>query len=145
MNVTELLRQLQADQDEATAHADDLQRQIADLTADLVQAHARVAEPQTARTVVKGIARPGTEPQAAATPGSYQRLLSLVDDHPNQPYRVRDLHGFLETAHGQRRRGHHPNPPRPTRPPRRTHPPSQVEWMPFEGESTASDADRMRR
>ncbi|GLW59009.1 type IV toxin-antitoxin system AbiEi family antitoxin domain-containing protein [Kitasatospora phosalacinea] len=96
MNVTELLSQLQAGQDLATAHVDSLQRQLDDLAAALAQAQTHLAELQTARKIVEGLVQPGNEPQTAATPDSYQRLLTVFNDHPGQPFRPRELHELLE-------------------------------------------------
>jgi hypothetical protein len=95
VNVDELLRQLQDEQDQATAHAERLQRQIDDLTVGLDQARARIAELHSARKVVADIARPGSEPQPAATPDSYQQLLALFNDRPQQPLRAHELHELL--------------------------------------------------
>jgi Transcriptional regulator, AbiEi antitoxin len=95
VNVTELLQQLGTEHDEAAAHADSLRRQIDDLTAALGEAEARLAELATTRKVVEGIARPEAEPEPTATADSYQAILAAFNDHPQQPFRARELHEFL--------------------------------------------------
>ena len=95
MNVAELLRHLQAEQDTATARAEDLQRQIDDLTAALTQARTHLAELQTACKVVEGITAPDDEPQLAQAPDTYQRLVAHFNDHPSQPFRALELHELL--------------------------------------------------
>lgn len=95
MNVPELQRHLQAEQDQATAHAESLQRQIDNLTTALAKARARLAELHTTRTVIEGITGTDAEPQPAAAPDAYQRLLAHFNDNPAQPFRARELHELL--------------------------------------------------
>jgi hypothetical protein len=94
VNVSDLLRHLQAEQDQATAHTEDLQQQIDDLTAALVEARAHLTELQIACKVIAGIIRPGAEPQSA--PETYQRLVAHFNDHPGQSFRARELHELLD-------------------------------------------------
>lgn len=95
MNTAELLRRLQAEQDTATAHAQDLQQQIDDLTAALIRAQARLDDLRTARKVVADIAAPDDEPLPGEAPDTYQRLVAHFNDHPGQPFRARELHKLL--------------------------------------------------
>ncbi|WP_034087931.1 hypothetical protein [Streptacidiphilus albus] len=94
MNVSDLLRHLQAEQDQAAAHTEDLQRQIDDLTAALVEARAHLTELQTTSKVIDGIISPGAEPRPA--PDTYQRLVAHFNDHPRQSFRARELHELLD-------------------------------------------------
>ncbi|WP_406102841.1 hypothetical protein OG698_10615 [Streptomyces sp. NBC_01003] len=66
MNITEFLTDLRARHDEATARAGELRGQIEDLTAALTENEARLAD-----------------------------LATIESQHPNQAFRVRDLHELL--------------------------------------------------
>lgn len=95
MNVAELLRRLQAEQDTATARAEDLQQQIDDLTAALAQARARLDELRTACKVVEDITAPDEEPQPAEAPDTYQRIVAHFNNYPGQLFRALELHELL--------------------------------------------------
>ncbi|MFJ9843068.1 type IV toxin-antitoxin system AbiEi family antitoxin domain-containing protein [Kitasatospora sp. NPDC101155] len=95
MNVTELLRLLQAEHDETTARANGLREQIDQLTSALTEVEARLAEIVTTRKIIDGLAMP--EPtQAPAEPATvYQRIATAFNEHPGRVFRVRDLHELL--------------------------------------------------
>ncbi|MFD0337183.1 hypothetical protein ACFVH0_00550 [Streptomyces sp. NPDC127117] len=92
MNVTELLRLLQAEHDETAARADSLREQIGQLASVLAEVEARLAEIATSDKVIDGLAPP--EPtQAPAGPTTVgQRVVTAFDEHPGRIFRVRDLH-----------------------------------------------------
>jgi hypothetical protein len=96
MNVTELLRRLQAEHDETTARADSLREQIERLTTGLVETEARLAELTATRKVIDGLAPPEHEPGPAETATVYQRIVAAFNEYPGQVFRVRDLHELLE-------------------------------------------------
>ncbi|MFI6495071.1 hypothetical protein [Streptomyces sp. NPDC050564] len=73
MNVTELLVDLQARQNKATTRAGELRDQIEHLTAALAEAEAHLAELATTRKVI----------------------LNAFNTHPDQAFRVRELHELL--------------------------------------------------
>ncbi|MET9615418.1 hypothetical protein [Kitasatospora indigofera] len=95
MNVTELLRLLQAEHDETAARADGLREQIEQLTSALAEVEARLAEIVTAGKVIDGLALPDRAqvPEEPAT--VYQRIVAAFNEHPGRIFRVRDLHGLL--------------------------------------------------
>ncbi|PBC71050.1 putative AbiEi antitoxin of type IV toxin-antitoxin system [Streptomyces sp. TLI_235] len=95
MNVTELLRLLQAEHDETAAHADYLHEQIEQLTGALAQAEARLAEIVTTGKVIDGLTLPDHEPAPAETATVYQRIVTAFNEHPSRVFRVRDLHELL--------------------------------------------------
>lgn len=97
MNITELLTDLQARHDEAIARADELRRQMGDLTGALAETEARLAELATARKVIAELAPTGDGselvPPAQAT--AYQAIVNAFNQHPDQAFRVRELHELL--------------------------------------------------
>ncbi|MEV0304278.1 hypothetical protein [Streptomyces prasinus] len=93
MNVSELLRLLQAEHDETAARADNLREQIEQLTAAL--AEARLAELVATRKVIDGLAPPDHEPASAEPATVYQRIVTAFNEHPEKVFRVRDLHEHL--------------------------------------------------
>jgi hypothetical protein len=95
VNVTELLRLLQAERDEAAAHADGLREQIHQLTSALAEVEARLAEIDTTRKVVDGLTLPDHEPAPTGTATVYQRIVTAFNEHPGRIFRVRDLHELL--------------------------------------------------
>ena len=94
MNVTELLRLLQAEHDETAARADSLREQIERLTTGLVETEARLAELTATRKVIDGLAPPERE-QAPESATAYQRIVTAFNEHPRRIFRVRDLHELL--------------------------------------------------
>ncbi|MFD4764703.1 type IV toxin-antitoxin system AbiEi family antitoxin domain-containing protein [Streptomyces sp. NPDC058439] len=95
MNVSELLRLLQTEHDETTAHTDSLREQIERLTTALAEAEARLVELAATRKVIDGLAPPDHEPAAAETATVYQRIVTVFREHPEKVFRVRDLHEHL--------------------------------------------------
>ncbi|GLW58575.1 type IV toxin-antitoxin system AbiEi family antitoxin domain-containing protein [Kitasatospora phosalacinea] len=95
MNVTELLRLLQAEHDETAARADYLREQIDQLTSALTEVEARLAEIVTTGKVIDALALPDHEPASAETATVYQRIVTAFNEHPRQVFRVRELHELL--------------------------------------------------
>ncbi|MEU2982742.1 type IV toxin-antitoxin system AbiEi family antitoxin domain-containing protein [Streptomyces hirsutus] len=95
MNVSELLRLLQAEHDETTARADNLREQIAQLTTALAEAEARLAELAATRKVIDGLTPPNHATAPAETATVYQRIVTTFNEHPGRVFRVRDLHEHL--------------------------------------------------
>ncbi|MFV5998704.1 hypothetical protein ACNPQM_41795 [Streptomyces sp. NPDC056231] len=95
MNSTELLAALQAQQDEATARASELRDQIEHLAAALTEAEARLAELTIARKVICELAPGGAEPDPPEQATAYQAIVNAFNQHPDQAFRVRELHELL--------------------------------------------------
>ncbi|MER5226433.1 hypothetical protein [Streptomyces flaveus] len=95
MNVIELLADLQARQDEAAARAGELREQIEHLNAALAETEARLAELVTTRKVIAEPAPTGTESEPPELTTAYQVILNAFNTHPDQAFRVRDLHELL--------------------------------------------------
>ena len=95
MNSTELLAALQAQQDEATARAGELRDRIEHLTAALTETEARLAELVTARKVIAELASAGPEPDPPEKAAAYQAIVNAFNQHPDQTFRVRELHELL--------------------------------------------------
>ncbi|MFB7556585.1 hypothetical protein [Streptomyces brevispora] len=95
MNGTELLATLQAQQDKATARAGELRDRIENLTAGLAEADARLAELVTARKVIAELAPAGHEPDPPQQATTYQTIVNAFNQHPDQTFRVRELHELL--------------------------------------------------
>ncbi|WP_327269602.1 hypothetical protein OG233_21830 [Streptomyces sp. NBC_01218] len=97
MNITEFLTDLQARHDEAVARADELRSQIEDLTGALAEIEARLADLATTRKVIAEIVPTGTggefDPPEQAT--TYQAIVNAFNQHPDQAFRVRELHELL--------------------------------------------------
>ncbi|MFC8262357.1 hypothetical protein ACFUNF_33285 [Streptomyces sp. NPDC057291] len=92
MNVIELLADLQARQAEAATRAGELRDQIEHLNADLSETEARLAELVTTRKVIAELAPTGTEPEPPELTTTYQVIVNAFNTHPDQAFRVRDLH-----------------------------------------------------
>ena len=95
MNVSELLRLLQAEHDETAARADQLREQIEQFTTALTETEARLAELAATRKVIDGLAPPDHEPAPAENATVYQRIVTAFNEHPHKVFRVRDLHEHL--------------------------------------------------
>lgn len=95
MNVTELLRLLRAEHDETAARAAGLREQIEQLISALAEVEARLAEIDTTRKVIDGLAPPDTNRLTAETATVYQRIVTAFNEHPGRVFRVRDLHELL--------------------------------------------------
>ncbi|WP_206189207.1 hypothetical protein [Streptomyces prasinus] len=92
---TDLLTSLQAEHDRATVRADDLRRQIEHLATALDDAEGRLTELATARKVFAELAPTGTASEPAEQSTAYQAIVNAFNQHPDQEFRVRDLHGLL--------------------------------------------------
>ncbi|MFE1391112.1 hypothetical protein ACFW5M_33870 [Streptomyces albogriseolus] len=95
MNISELLRRLQAEHDETAAHADTLRGQIEQLTTTLAETEARLDELAVTRKVIDGLTPPDHKPAPAETATVYQRIVTTFNEHPGKVFRVRDLHEHL--------------------------------------------------
>ncbi|MFB8036559.1 hypothetical protein ACFC5Z_27190 [Streptomyces sp. NPDC056004] len=95
MNITELLADLQARHDEATARAGELPAQIEHFTAALTETEARLADLATTRKVITELAPTGDAPDPPGSTTAYQAILSAFNQHPDQAFRVRELHELL--------------------------------------------------
>ncbi|WP_206336225.1 type IV toxin-antitoxin system AbiEi family antitoxin domain-containing protein [Streptomyces torulosus] len=97
MNVSELLRLLQAEHDETAARTDQLRERIEQFTTALAETEARLAELIATRKVIDGLAPPDHAPTVAdpATTTVYQRIVTAFNEHPGKVFRVRDLHEQL--------------------------------------------------
>jgi hypothetical protein len=97
VNITEFLTDLQACHDQAVVHADELRSQIEDLTGALAETEARLTELATARKVIAELAPTGNgrelDPPEQAT--AYQAIMNAFNQHPDQAFRVRELHELL--------------------------------------------------
>lgn len=94
MNVTELLRLLQTEHDETAARADGLREQIEHLTSTLTEVEARLTEIVTTRKVIDGLTLPDRA-QAPEEPATTYHIVTAFNEHPEQVFRVRDLHELL--------------------------------------------------
>ncbi|MBZ9641550.1 hypothetical protein [Streptomyces sp. PSKA30] len=95
MNITELLKGLQARQDGANARAGELRGRIEHLTAALPETEARLADLATTRKVIAELAPTGGEPDPPETTTAYQAILNSFNQHADQAFRVRELHELL--------------------------------------------------
>jgi hypothetical protein len=95
VNVADLLKDLQSRYEQAMARADDLRRQIEHLTSALADAENRLADLATARKIVQEITPDGIDPHPAEPSTAYQQVLDAFNQHPDQPFRVRELHELL--------------------------------------------------
>ncbi|MFJ8932095.1 hypothetical protein ACIRLA_36550 [Streptomyces sp. NPDC102364] len=96
MNITELLTSLQACYDAATTRAGELRDQIERLTATLAETEARLANLDTTRKVIAELAPPENAPDTPAANAAYQAILNAFNQHPDQAFRVRELHDLLD-------------------------------------------------
>ncbi|MGW9130151.1 hypothetical protein [Streptomyces sp. NPDC055681] len=95
MNVIELLADLQARQGRGRHRAGELRDQIEHLNADLSETEARLAELVTTRKVIAELAPTGTEPEPPELTTTYRFIVNAFNTHPDQAFRVRDLHELL--------------------------------------------------
>ncbi|MGW0665417.1 hypothetical protein [Streptodolium elevatio] len=96
MNVSELLRKLQAEHDETAARTDQLREQIEQFTTALTEAEARLIELTTTRKVIDGLTPSGRESAPAESTTVYQRIVTTFNEHPRAVFRVRELHEHLD-------------------------------------------------
>ena len=101
MNVIELLADLQAQHDETRAPASELRGQIKHLTAALAETEARLADLTTTRKVIAERLPPGTEPDPPESPTAYQAIVNAFNQHPDQVFRVGELHELLGMPTGE--------------------------------------------
>ncbi|WP_240653698.1 hypothetical protein [Streptomyces sp. AcE210] len=95
MNINELLADLQAQHDETTAQAGELCDQIERLTSALAKTEERLADLATARKVIAEVAPAGTESEPSELTIAYQVIVNAFNTHPDQAFRVRELHELL--------------------------------------------------
>ncbi|MFJ9130362.1 hypothetical protein ACIRJS_40425 [Streptomyces sp. NPDC102340] len=100
MNITELLTNLQARHDAATTRAGELRDQIERLTATLAETEARLANLDTTRKAIAELAPPENAPDTPAANAAYQAILNAFNQHPDQAFRVRELHDLLDLPTG---------------------------------------------
>ncbi|MCY0932541.1 hypothetical protein OTB20_41765 [Streptomyces sp. H27-H1] len=93
--ITDLLTSLQAEHDRVTVRADGLRQQIEHLATALGDAEARLAELATASKVFVELAPTGTASEPAEQSTAYQAIVNAFNQHPDQEFRVRDLHEIL--------------------------------------------------
>lgn len=95
MNITELLVDLQAREDEAPARADELRGKIEHLTAALTETERRLADLVTTWKVIAELASTGNVSDPPESTAAYQAIVNAFNQHPDQVFRVRDLHELL--------------------------------------------------
>ncbi|MFD3585787.1 hypothetical protein [Streptomyces sp. NPDC058683] len=97
MNITEFLTDLQTRHDEAVVHADELRGHIEDLTGALAETEARLTELATARKVIaeRAPTDDGGELDPPEPATAYQAIMNAFNQHPDQAFRVRELHELL--------------------------------------------------
>lgn len=95
MNITELLADLQTQQDEGADRAGELRDRIEHLTAALAETEARLAELAATRRVITELAPTGTAPEPPESTTTYQAIVNAFNQHPHQAFRVRELHELL--------------------------------------------------
>jgi transposase len=95
--VTEFLTVLQARHDEAVVHADELRGQTEDLTSALAETEALLPELATARKAIAELAPTddGGELDPPEPTTAYQAIMNAFNQHPDQAFRVRELHELL--------------------------------------------------
>jgi hypothetical protein len=86
VNISELLRLLQAEHDEAAARTDRLRERIEQVTTALAETEARLAELIATRKVIDGLAPPDHAPTVAdpATATVYQRIVTAFNEQPER-------------------------------------------------------------
>jgi hypothetical protein len=94
VNVSELLTDLQAQYDQSATRAGELRDQIEHLTAALAETEARLADLTTTRKVIAERLPAETGPEPAMST-SYQQIVNAFNQHPDQAFRVRELHELL--------------------------------------------------
>ncbi|MGX1912796.1 hypothetical protein ACWIID_28680 [Streptomyces phaeochromogenes] len=96
MNIPDLLVDLHLRENEATARADELRRQIAHFTADLTATEARLADLATTRKIITELAPTGAEHDPPGSSTAYQTIVDAFNQHPDQAFRARELHELLD-------------------------------------------------
>lgn len=95
MNVLELLADLQAQHEKATARAGELRDQIEHLTAALAEIEARLTDLATTRKVIAELAPTQEDSEAPETNSVHQAIVNAFNQHPDQEFRARELHELL--------------------------------------------------
>ncbi|MGW7200859.1 hypothetical protein [Streptomyces chryseus] len=96
MNITGLLVDLHLRENEATARADELRRQIEHFTAALTETEARLADLATTRKIITELAPTGTEPDPPESSTAYQTIVDAFNQHPDQVFPAREPHELLD-------------------------------------------------
>ncbi|MFJ5310280.1 hypothetical protein [Streptomyces sp. NPDC088350] len=97
MNITEFLTEFQTRRDEAAGCPAELHGQKADLTGALAETEARLADLATTWKVIAELSPADgggdlVPPEQAA---AYQAVVNAFNQHPDQAFRVRELHELL--------------------------------------------------
>ena len=95
MNVLELLADLQAQHEKATARAGELRDQIEHSTAALAEIEVRLADLATTRQVIAELAPAQEDSEAPETNSVYQAIVNAFNQHPDREFRARELHELL--------------------------------------------------
>ncbi|GAA1547223.1 hypothetical protein GCM10009730_65380 [Streptomyces albidochromogenes] len=95
MNITELLTNLQARHVAANTRTDELRDQIAHLTAALAEAETRLVDLDTTWKVIAELTPPENAPAPPESTTAYQAIVGAFNQHPDQVFRVRELHDLL--------------------------------------------------
>jgi hypothetical protein len=95
VNVSELLRLLQAEHDETAARTGSLREQLERLTTTLAETEARLGELAATRKVIDDLTPCDHEPASTETATVYQRIVTTFNEHPGKVFHVRDLHEHL--------------------------------------------------
>jgi len=95
VNITELLNDLQAQQEKALARAGELRGQIEHLAAALTETEARLTDLATTRKVIAELAPDGAGPDPSEPTTAYQAIVNAFNQYPDQAFRVRELHELL--------------------------------------------------
>ncbi|GHB72420.1 hypothetical protein GCM10010331_70690 [Streptomyces xanthochromogenes] len=96
MNITDLLVDLHLRENETTARADELRRQIAHFTAALTETEGRPADLATTAKVIAELAPTGADPDPPESSTAYQAIVDAFNQHPDQAFRARELHELLD-------------------------------------------------
>ncbi|OEJ21848.1 hypothetical protein AR457_00425 [Streptomyces agglomeratus] len=86
---------MQAQQDEATTRAAELREQIEHLTTALAETEARLTDLATTRKIIAEVAPAGADPDPPGTKTTYQAIVNTFNQHPDTPFRARELHELL--------------------------------------------------
>ncbi|MFF1571062.1 hypothetical protein ACFVY1_48570, partial [Streptomyces sp. NPDC058293] len=73
----------------------ELRDQIEHFTAALTETEACLADLATARKVIAELTPAGTEPDPPESNSAYQAIVNAFNQHPDQAFRVRELHELL--------------------------------------------------
>ncbi|MGW2813897.1 hypothetical protein [Streptomyces sp. NPDC001415] len=97
MNISELMADLQARHDQATARAGELRGQIEHFTAALAETEAQLADLATTTKVIAELVPAADQAEAdpPETSTAYQAIVNALNQHPDREFRARELHQLL--------------------------------------------------